>query len=280
MKAVVEQELANLDATAKPFLMSKLVQALDSGETATKKNAENFLFVIASNQDAADRALIVKQLIDPKSSNVSNAEFFSTLVACDPKILTILEIGTKLRIRTLLQTNAETFNVLRPYLELRHPAHVLGACLAVLGESFMLSEMNEFTNLIVAKAPYSPEFITAVTGSPKIFASLFERYLAKASSSHFDTSNAFARAAPAMDEPLANVATDEQAFRLLAAIVRGAESGGNGPVRLAGAAFNAIPALRAKAKVYVVTDPNSATVILHDLNVVTDFANFISEYLA
>jgi hypothetical protein len=279
MAAVVAQELANLDTSAKPFLMNKLVQALDSGDDTTAKNAQGVLITLASEQDSADRVNRVKYLFDPKSSDVKYAEFFSALVACDPAILTILEAGTKLRIRNLLRNNAEVPTAWQLYQELRHPGHVLGACLKVLGEKFMLAEMNDFTMLVVNKAPYAPEFIDAVAGSPEIFALLLKRYLDRASSSQWATSNPFAIAAPAMDGPLANAATDEQAFSILAAIVRGAEHSGNAPSALANSAFSKLPALKAKAKAYATANPDPAATILSTRNVIDDLPTFVSTYL-
>jgi hypothetical protein len=62
-----------------------------------------------------------------------------------------------------------------------------------------------------------------VSRSPTIFATTFNHYLERAASYDYATSNALAHAAPAMDKPLAFAVTDEQAFWLLAAIVRGAD---------------------------------------------------------
>ena len=279
MVAVVEQELASLDTAAKPFLMTKLVHALESADNTTVSNARNFLIALASKRDDADRGHIAKYLFDKKSSDANYAQFFSTLVACDPAILTVLETGTKLRIRTLLCNNATVAAAWGLYQELRHPGHVLGNCLEILGEEFMLAEMNDFTMQIVAKAPYAPEFVAVVARSPGLFVSLLNRYLDKASSSQYETSNSFARAAPAMDDPLAIATTNEQAFRILAAIVRGADHGGNSPRALANSAFSSLPALKAKAKAFVTTDPDPAATILSIQNVNADLPAFISTYL-
>jgi len=279
MAAVVDQELANLDMLAKPFLMNKLVQALESGDDTTVRNVENFLITLASKRDGSDRINMVKYLIGPKSSDSKHAEFFTTLVACDPEILTVIEIGTKLRVQTLLLNNAAVSAVWGNYQEFRHPGHVLGACLKVLGEKYMLTDMNEFTMLVVTKASYSPEFIAAVASAPSIFALLLKRYLERASSSQYDTSNSFSRAAPAMDRPLADAATDEQALNILAAIVRGADHGGNVPGALANSAFIKLPALKAKAKAYVTANPGPAETILSIQNITADLPTFLSTYL-
>jgi hypothetical protein len=222
---------------------------------------------------------MVKQLIDPESSSATNATFFSILVGCDPEILTLLQPGTKLRVQSLLRSNAETMGVSRPYRQIQNPAYVLGACLKVLGEEFMLGEMVEFTSLVVGMAPYAPEFISAVTGLPKTFTSLFDRYLDRASSSQFSASNGFARAVEAMDGALANATTYEQAFTLLAAILRGAELKGNGPSALANSNFESLAGLKAKARSYASGNPGPAAAIMAARHVDTDYTTFLSDYL-
>jgi hypothetical protein len=282
IEAVVDQEIANLDKMAMPFLIAKLVQAWEGTDTAAKKNAKNFLLALASKRNPDFRTLIVKKLIDPKSSNDKNAEFFSCLATCDPEILTSLETGTKLRYRALLLKNAEAQDVLIPYQELRNPAHVLGACLKVIGEDFMLTEMKDFTDWVVAKSPYAPEFIAAISGTPMIFADVFAGYLANAASANWDKSNRFAYAAPVMDGPLAAAVTDEQAFRLLAAIVRGAEHNGFGPMELANGAFKSLPDLEVKADSFASATANaaSAAAVLVEQKVGVNLAGFVAKYFA
>jgi hypothetical protein len=278
MEAVVDQELANLDKMAMPFLIAKLVQAWDGGDSTAVKNSRDFLLALVERGDPDVRAPMIKALIDPKSSNDSNAEFFSMLATCDPEILTSVGPGTRLRYRALLLNNAKTLGVALPYQQLRNPAKVLGSCLNVLSETFMLTEMKEFTDWVIEKSPYSPEFIADVSGSPKVFVALFARYLTNAASSQWATSNALASAAPAMDEPLSIALTGKQSFEFLAAIVRGADSNGFGPLELANNAFSSLPNLKAKAQKFVTEKPITAAAILKAQNVTVK--GFSEKYLA
>ena len=143
----------------------------------------------------------------------------------------------------------------------------------------MLSEMKEFTDWVVAKAPYAPEFIAAISRSPTIFATVFDQYLTQAASSQWETSNKLAQAAPAMDGPLAHVVTDEQAFRFLAAIVHGAEWNGFGPMELANNSFNGLPKLKTKAQAFTAANAGPAAAILDEQNVNIAFASFVKKYL-
>lgn len=280
MKEVVDQEIGALDKQAIPFLLNKLAQVWAGSDPAASKNAGSFLLALASRRDPNIRASMIKHLIEPKSSEEKNAELFSMLTTCDPEILVSVKAGTKLRYQALLLKNAVALGVSVPYPQLRNPAHVLGACLKIVGEEFMLTEMKDFTNWVVEECPYAPEFISSISKSPKILAAIFAIYLKKASSSQWVISNAFASAAPSMDSPLAVALTDQQAFQLLASIVRGAEENGFGPMELANNAFNSLPDLKAKALAYAAksTGPPAAT-ILKAQGVQLKYEDFVAKYL-
>jgi hypothetical protein len=280
MAAVVDQEIANLDKAAMPFLLARLVQALEGVDATAANNARNFLLVLALKRDPDIRVSMIKNLIDPKSSEEKNAEFFSMLAACDPAILVLLKAGTKLRYQALLLKNAVALGVAIPYPQLRNPAHVLGDCLKIVGEDFVQTEMKDFTDWVAEECPCAPEFIASISKSPKFFVKIFVRYLQKASSSQWGISNAFAAAAPSMDGPLALVVTDQQAFQFLAAIVRGAEWNGFGPMELANNAFSSLPNLKTKALAFAAGNAGTpAATILKDLGVELKYSDFIAKYL-
>ncbi len=280
MVAVLSQEVANLGPAAKPFLINRVVRSLDEVDTTVVSNARNFLLALVTRQEPADRALIVKGFLDPRSSDAQFAEFVSMLVASDPILLSSLETGTKLRVRTLLMLNAQTAGVALPYQQLRHPAHVLGLCVAQLGEAFVLAELREFFDWVVAKAPYTPELLPALAHAPDLFGRLFQNYLARAGSSQWGMSNPFAAAVPALDAPLAALTTDEKAFKLLASIMKGAEWNGHGPRALINSSFSTLPALKVKARSFAATNPAGAAAALAEQQVDMEFAEFLSDHLA
>ena len=280
MAAVVDQEIGNLDRSAMPFLLARLVQVWNGGDQTAANNARSFLLTLAFKRDPHIRASMTKNLVEPGCSDEKNAEFFAMLVACDPEILTSLKAGTKLRYQALLLKNAAALGLAIPYPQLRNPAHVFGACLKVIGEEFMLTEMKDFTNWVVEESPNAPEFIVSMSKSPKVFAAIFAGYLQRASSSQWAISNPFAAVAPSMDNPLASVVSDQQALQFLAAIVRGAEWNGFGPMELANDAFSSLPKLKAKAVVFAAgsTGPPAAA-ILKAQGVELRYEDFVAKYL-
>ena len=280
MIAVLGQELADLDPAAKPFLIKRTVRSLEEADTTIVSNARNFLLALVTLQEPAYRALIVKDFLDPKSSDAKFAELVSMLVTSDPMLLSSLGPGTRLRIKTLLMLNAHAAGVALPYLQLKHPARTLGSCVAQLGEAFVVAELKEFSDWVLAKTPYTPELLPALTHAPGLFGRLFQNYLARGSSSQWDESNPFAAAVPALDAPLAALITDAQAFQLLAAIMNGAEWSGHGPRALVNSSFDTLPALKGKAQSFAAADPAGAAAALAGRQVNIDFATFVSDHLA
>src|SRR5262249_29875742 len=159
---------------------------------------------------------------DPKAAADVHAQNIAMLIAADPSLLVSLSPATRMRVEALLLKNANTVGTAVPFTELRNPAHVLASCIVVLGEAFMMANYKQFVDWVVGKAPYSPEFVRALKTSPTLLKSLADQYFERASHSQWDVSNPFAAALPAMDSALAEVFSDEDAFRMVAAVVTGA----------------------------------------------------------
>jgi hypothetical protein len=57
-----------------------------------------------------------------------------------------------MRVEALLLKNANTVGTGVPFTELRNPAHVLGACISTLGETFMVTHYKQFVDWVIDKA--------------------------------------------------------------------------------------------------------------------------------
>jgi hypothetical protein len=278
VKAVVQEETQNLDPAAMPQLIAKLVETIEGLDAVAARNASTFLLSLAARREPAIRGIIVKTFLDAKSANDAHAQLVAMLVSSDPSLLLQLTPAGRMRVRALLLKNANDIGIAVPFGELRHPAHVLAACVAALGENFMTSDYKAFVDWVIDKAPYAPEFISAIKKSPTLIGVLLERYQARASHSQWDQSNPFAAALPAMAPALAAAISDEEAFRLIAAIVKGASWNGFGPMELADQKFANIPDLKAKAASFAAADPTAAATAVASFGLSVALPAFISKY--
>lgn len=278
LQAVVDQEIENLDPAAFPFLIAKLSDALSGADTQAVGNSKSFLLVLAARKDSTIRDALMKKLIDPKSSLDSNAEFFSTLICGDPKIITAAGPGTLLRLQNLLIINAKE-HAAAPYIQLRNPAHVLVQILSELGETTAYAKLKDFIDEVIKAAPYVPPFVSGIAAYPTALNALYAKYVEKASSSDFNTANAFAGAVSTLDDALAAALTEQQVFRLLSGVVRAAEHGAWGAQNLSNNKFVGVPKLKGKAIAYVTSDPSGAATTLTSAGIADALPSFSAKYL-
>ncbi|MCP3400500.1 hypothetical protein [Bradyrhizobium sp. CCGB20] len=278
INAVTEQETQTLDPAGMPQLVAKLVEVLEGADATATRNARRFLLSLASRRDPSTSAVLVKGFVDPKASNDAHAQNIAMMVTADPSILRSLSVATRMRVEALLLKNASAVGLEVPYPELRNPARILASCISVLGETSMMAGYKQFVDWVIDKAPYSPEFIRALKTSPTLLKSLTGHYLEKASNSQWDVSNPFAEALPAMDSALADVLSDEDAFRLVAAVVRGADWNGFGPIEIAKGKFVNMPAVKAKAIAFASVNPAAAQSAMIDFDQSSELSDFMTDY--
>lgn len=278
INAVAQQETKNLDPAAMPQLVAKLVDTVEGSDSVAARNASLFLVSLASRCDSAIRGTIVKGFLDAKSANDAYAQLVTMLISSDPSLLLSLTLATRMRVEALLLKNANNTGITVPYAELRNPAHVLGASVVALGETFMTSNHKQFVDWVIDKVPYAPEFIGAIKASPALMGALLARYFERASHAQWDQSNPFAAALPAMDTALAGALSDEDAFRMIAAVAKGADWNGYGPMELTNGRFNSVPALKAKAVSFSAANSVAAGSTITNFNLSVGLPAFIAKY--
>jgi hypothetical protein len=278
INAVAQEETLTLDPAAMPQLVAKLVETVEGPDPVAARNASLFLVSLAGRHESAIRETIVKGFLDAKCANDAHAPLVSMLISTDPLLLSSLTPATRIRVGALILKNANDTGITLPYASIRNPAHVLGASVAVLGEAFMTSHYKQFVDWIIDKVPYAPEFITAIKPAPALMGELLKRYLARASHSQWDQSNPFAEALPAMDTALAVGLSDEDAFRMVAAVAKGADWNGFGPMELANGKFTSVPALKAKAVSFAAANPVAAEAAVTSFGLHIDLPAFVSRY--
>jgi hypothetical protein len=279
IKLVVDEETESLDDLGLPQLVAKVAELLDSTDATAVRNAARFLLALAGRRDEKLRESIIKAGITPKATTDKHTTLITQLVTTDPKILEKAPPATKARIAALLLSGGKSVGVAVPYAELRNPAHVLASAVLNVGEAFMLANYKDFTDWVIEQVPTAPEFISAIAETPTLFPQLQLHYRAQAAHSQFDASNAFAGVLPGMDAALGEAISDEDAFWLLAAVVKGADWGAYTPIALRDAHFQSLPALRAKALAFVPANLVRANEILDEYHLVESATEFSVQYL-
>jgi hypothetical protein len=81
-----------------------------------------------------------------------------------------------------------------------------------------------------------------------------------------------------MDAELALALSDEDAFRMIAAVVTGADWSGFGPMELANGKFTSVPALKAKAASFAVANPVAAAAAVASFGLHIGLPALVSNY--
>ena len=276
IRLVVDQEIENLDSLALPLLISKLVDAINGPEKTAACNGVLFLRGLAAARALTMREHIIKHFITPQASvGLDHAQIIVELISLDPEILGSLPAATRLRVKPLLTANVSKSAL---YGELRNPARILAAMVLGLGEEFVLSNFKNYSDEVIESAPTSPDFIKALKNAPALGASLQERYRLEAGHNDFGRTNAFSENLPSIDAALADISTDENAFRLIAIVIRAARGNAYGAMDLANAKFKALTFLKSKALAFITDAPDAASMIIGDYGYHQGLAKFKEIY--
>lgn len=236
-------EIAEINAAAHPYLIGKLI-ALHS-DPSREKNAGWMLAALAGTDDTM-RTLIRKQLLEGQSHDPDYGRWIGRVVAVHAAILKGLKPDAVLRVRALLLADVQkpsTTSVTR----LSHPATRLAAMITGLGEEAVLKDYEPFADAVLQRYPYASPILEALSNAPKLRVKLVGIWLANARSSTFDTANAFASAAPQLDDYANSFLADEDALRIVTGVIEAAEWNARRAKTLRSERFASIPKIREMA---------------------------------
>lgn len=279
MREVVKKELEGMDESAIPSLLAKLsIEVKKEGKLKSKENAENFIMAFASLKKFEKSEELLKYVINPLCVDDNHAKFISQITTCQPQLIKLFDVATKLRCSSLYIKNAKTTSVHGTFNHLHNPAHLLAVSVREHGEDFLLTEYPDFTKEVMSNVPRSPQFIKLISKSPKLLSEIKSSYIAKASSSNWSDSNTFVKALPSLDKALSDTFAGEWAFEIISAITVAANYNGFEALAMSETKFESIPELREKAISFKNASPAKASNILKRFDISGDINTFSNSY--
>lgn len=279
MKAIVEEEISPLHDEAIPQLIAKLVVAITSTDPTLAKNSSYFLIGLALlDQDLVSKELRTR-VLTAKSDDPQYSPIVVQLLSANGKLIIGLTPACLARIRQVLSKQIDDITPALTESKLLHPTSALTSIVVHLDEAELLTNFKSELEKLFDKRPYSQKLVRALINRPTTFASYFSTILGKAGSSDFGTANAFANAIEDISAELSALASEEQAFQLLVAVLQAASWGAFDAKGLRQAKFASIPELRAKAITFATASAAAASAYLADkLNLPISGENFVDEY--
>lgn len=277
---VVSDETTNLHDEAMPQLVAKLCGAVTSTDTTTQTNAVCFLIGLAKLDKSHINAALQSRLITPKADDAAFAGVITQTISTNGRLVVALNSTTVVRVRAVIAQKIEETTGAVSESKLIHPTSALSSIAAAIPEPDLLATYQPELNALFAKRAHSTFVVKLVKEKPALLSLYFPHVLARAGSSTFDTAKSFANAIDSLDQPLAELLSDEQAFQVIVAVVRAANWGAWAATGVANAKFSDAPQLRLKALHYAGADKTAAAAyVTKELSVATSVDDFIASYL-
>lgn len=278
---VVSDETTNLHDEAMPQLVAKLCGAVTSTDTTTQTNAVCFLIGLAKLDKSHINAALQSRLITPKADDAAFAGVITQTISTNGRLVVALNSTTVVRVRAVIAQKIEETTGAVSESKLIHPTSALSSIAAAIPEPDLLATYQPELNALFAKRAHSTFVVKLVKDKPALLSLYFPHALARAGSSTFGTANSFANAIDSLDQPLAELLSDEQAFQVIVAVVRAANWGAWAATGVANSKFSDAPQLRLKALRYAGADKTaSAACVTKELSEATSVDDFIASYLS
>jgi hypothetical protein len=241
---VTKAEVATINPAAYAYFINKLVAA--KGDSSMERNAERMLAAMTCIDDPVSLSLIRKALLEGKSHDPDYTRWIARVVSANGSTLKGLQPSAVLRVRAML-----TKDIAKPSTAsvtgLIHPATRLASMISGLGEDEILENYKPFAEAVINRFPYASPILYEIAEAPSLRGILVDTWIENAQSSTWDTANAFALAAPDLDDYAKELLSEEEALRLIIAVVQAAEWSARRSKNLRSEQFASIPNIREMA---------------------------------
>lgn len=251
---LAKTEIEEIHAAAYPYLVKRLIELRADPDATVVKNARRLLAALAAMKDKALLELIRKRVVEACSHDPEYGPWIGRVIAVNAEVLKGLKPDAVLRVRALLKASVEK-PATTATTNLTHPVTQLAEMVETLGEAAIIKDYKDVADAVIAKWPYATTLLDALGDAPVIRAGLVETWLKAARSSQFDTANAFASAAPQLDDYADAFLSGEEAFRLVVGVVEAADWNARKAKALRAESFASTPQIKAKALAFAKKKP-------------------------
>ena len=263
ISAVVKNDVAALHEQGRPYLVAKLIEAQSAAEPL-QQPARFYLFGLTAMKDAVWRALLQKMIIIGKAQSSAFGTLIIGMIRSDPELTIGLSSINLQRVGALLEeaVKAETTT---DATRLAHPLGFLNRFIAVRGQATAWKEFKAPITTMLNKHLYDEALMGTLASSGPVHDAYVDELVIRATSGIFDVSKLVANALHTIDENMGATFSDKQAFRLVAAVMRAAESGTWAAKNVVDGSFKAAPKIRDRALEFADKHPNQSKKILEEL---------------
>lgn len=277
---IVKKEILNIHQETLPYLVNKLLDKYLNSNSDIKKNSGFFLNGLAHLKEKELSSCLKKYIIDSKCSDSECSSLILRMISANGSLLLNLESVTYDRLKSVISEKIKNSNLTDSDSELSHPSMVLSSILGSCGEDLMLTYFKSQLTELFQKNIFSISFISHMSGNEKVVKLYLEEAYSQAGSSDFNIANNFSRSISDIDGYLSESLTEEQAFLLIANIMKAAECGAWAAQSLKSSKFSSIPKIKKISIEYLQYDEVAAKAKYKELgHSDQDFNNLVHEQL-
>lgn len=251
VRNVVGDELANLHDEAMPQLVAKMGAALASSDASIKKNAGFFLVGLSKLDKPSANLALQTKLVTSKADDADYQDVILQVISANGKLISGLSVTAIGRLRAILATKISELTSALSETKLIHPTSALISISSSIPEPDFVTTFKPELEALFDKRAHSEFVVKLVKDKSSLKPIYLPILLAKAGSSGYATANSFSNAVEALDAPLSELLTDEQALYLIVAIMKAGNWGAWSAKAIVSAKFAGVPSLRSKARVFI-----------------------------
>lgn len=280
ISSTVRKEIKHIHCETFPYLINKFLEKTQSTNTDIAGNAGFFLTGLSFLKEEPSSEYVKKYIIESKCSNSNYSLLILRLISANGALLQGLDSVTYDRLRSVISERVGNVEPSLEHTRFSHPSSVLKSIMESCGEDMLIDNFKDQLTEFFSENILSKYFVAHMTEFPKVVEVYFEELCKKAGSSDFDTANYLSRNIKDVDTHLSKSLSGEQAFILIANILKAAEWGAWGAQSLRDSKFSSIPKTKVIAISYVEANETAAKAQFESANGDGDeFENSISQYL-
>lgn len=259
--SVVDCEISALHPDGLPYLIEKLIDVVRSSHDVTKTNAEYFVIGLAKSETPRTADLLREKLVAGHSDNAAFSDTILRAISSNGNIALDLDAIATGRVGALIKNKIDNTPYCSQEQSLAHPANVLASILAASDSRIACPYADQVIHLLTYR-PLSTRAYLLISKYPQYTPPYFDALLAATSSGNFNVTKPAVLFLKQNDAGLAEMLDDQQALRLIAAVLGSARMGTYVAKDVVTAHFSDLPHLRQRAISFLRSDSTAAHRIL------------------
>lgn len=262
--SIIAGEIEKLHEETYPYLISKLVEAIEETQGEKSKNAVSFLNGLARLNNEKINKCLATMYIDKKSDNANYSNRILAVVSSNPLLIEFIKAPTLKRLKKIIERRIEDLPPGTPVTRLSHPSTFFRNLFAILSAKKVTEIMLEEIQVYIDVYPFSDFLIESLSICSDLKKHYVQVLVKKAASSQFSTANSFIENIVELEESLEDILNGEDSLRIIIGILKAAKHNAFAAVDMRNDKFKSIRKIKQKAIDFIKSSKKESTNIIKE----------------